>query len=256
MDPHTKLSRRWLVALAPLLVAAGPPAPDTSLSAGMSLGRYTLLADEEPAAGALIVEDYRLVEVGADLSVEHRFAKGWTVAVSGSTAPGVPFVLGDAAAEPAVEQAYLWSGVSKVEAGYHGRFLGGQVGPAFLWRPETTGGLLVPTGALWVGKPEVLYVWGEGLPVPLTGLDTLFWAGGLGHRSRLVHAEVGTSGLAWVGRVGVRAGEGLWLRAELAGSGAADDTQQAPLRGRLGFTLEPQALQRRFAAPSGAADQR
>lgn len=250
MDPHPQLSRIGLLGVVPLLLAAGPPAPEASLAAGLSLGRSALLADPEPSDGDLLQEDYRVFHAGADLRVDQRWEKGWVLSVAGVVAPGVPTVLRDSAMEPQLERAYLWSGMTKVEAGFHGEHLGIQAGPALLWRADTPDGFLVPSGSLWAGKPEILYAWAEGPPFPLGGWDGLQWAGGLGHRSSELHLELGTSGLGWwVGRAGVQVVQGLWISGEVAGR-AVDELGTPPLRGRLGITLQPGALRQGAAEPS------
>lgn len=252
MDAHPQLKRRWLVGLAPLLLAAGPLQPDASLSAGLSVGRSVVLADPEPAEGDLLQEDYRAVHAGADLRVDQRWEKGWSLSVGGGVSPGVPTVLRDSAMEPQLERAYLWSGMTKAEAGFHGQFLGVQAGPALLWRADAPDALLVPTGGLWAGRPEVVYAWAEGLPFPLGGWDGLQWAGGLGHHSEHVKVELGTSGLGWwLGRASVQVMPGLWLSAEGVGA-AADQTVEPPVRARLGFTLQPGVLRARAPGAAGS----
>lgn len=223
-----------------VLVGAGPAPEDTEVTVGMGYGRYT----QRSGGCAGFDRSYRVLEPSVDVGVRHRLENGVTLSMSGSLAPGVASIPGSPDISPDLENAYLWSGAATVQAGRHGKWLGFQLGPALVLRPGVNRLTPIPAGELWVGRPDRIYTWGALLPQPHTGALELAALGGLGHRSNRAHIEVGTSGLGWLSRAGVRIGDGVWLHGEVAGGRMVPDQAEPDLRGRVSLSVLPQSLRR------------
>ena len=223
------------------LCGAGPAPEGTEVTVGAAYGRYELR--QGGCAGA--TRRSTVVEPAVHAGLRHRFDSGLTLGADGSVAPGVDS--SSTPDDPNLGNPLLWSGSAAVRAGLQGERLGFNLGPARVWRPEADRGFWVPSGDLWVGRPDWAYAWASVVDAPHTGALELAALGGIGHRSRFLHIEAGTSGAGWLGRVGFATGPGAWINLELAGGRVYDNQELADLRGRLSFSLLPRQLREQAA---------
>lgn len=127
----------------------------------------------------------------------------------------------------------------------HGGFT---AGPAVVWgsvvglgadgRPEFAAAFSV---SAWVGRRDVVYGWGEILPLPLTlASEHRVVVAGLGHAGDRVRAEVGLNPFGLLTRADVRVGEGRWVGLDGSVGFEGPDEHQRMLLVR--FTASPRVF--------------
>lgn len=195
---HARLSLGLaaLLASAPTLATAATPAPvgtETTVIAGHSLSEY-----QSNGAGPV----YRYVSSGLTLHLASRtrFDNNLTIVAQLDGDHGI--VQGFQQMTPDTGGAYepaanhvgdtLWQGAAAMRAGWHNDFLGGELGMA-LTRFPTQERILHPSGMVWLGKPDVLYLWGSTMAGPITRSQVLTEPfAGVGHRGDKLSAWWGT----------------------------------------------------------------
>lgn len=214
------LALGWLV-----LVAAGPAEPGTEVGGGAGGQRY---AEQRvyPGCGGVRYR-YELAGPLGHAAARHTWESGVTAAADATLAPvqvverelldwGTALVPSDLA----VPAAGSWEPglLGSARLGWHGRYLGAELGPGLWWHGQEV--QVLPGATAWVGVPRVVYAYGGmlrgGTLGPTRVLDL-----GLGHRGDLARVELGrTAGLqpgwSWVLRAAFPLGQGWWAGGEVS----------------------------------------
>lgn len=128
--------------------------------------------------------DHHAQELNASFEARHGFDSGLTMATSAAIAhqeDDAPGAEGDDAA----------LGQVTIRGGYRGAYAGFELGPTLLMSASAGAEVLpLPAGNVWLGVPDVAYVYGDFLTGPMSMVSFPLGVG-LGHQSDRVRFEAG-----------------------------------------------------------------
>jgi hypothetical protein len=184
-----------LLPLVPLLLAAARPAPlgtETEAGFGVSQSQFDTLATTPV---------YRQGTTGltGHLQARHRLPSGFTF--SGQLDAELALVTTDrqmtaASAEDWTPPQYgvgelTTFGGAGLRAGWHGKYIGAEVGGG-LYRHNAIDFGLRPSAEIWMGLPQVAYLWAGGGTGPMAASAALSQTFvGVGHHSKYITAWYG-----------------------------------------------------------------
>lgn len=245
------MHRRLLVpALASgtlVLCGAHPPPEGDEISADIGASAYELRTG---GCGAPVYS-HDVFEPALHVAATHREKWGGTVAVEGTIAPGVVVDRrlvepgddpDDPIGSPLSEGTVLLTANGAARLGWHWRYVGGEFG--FMAIRNDYAEPIWPSGRAWVGYPRYLYLWGELLAGPTTGLLTQSVAAGVGVSHESVRFEAGLNFFGLEGSLAALARPGLWLGVD-ASTYLYDGVDAGPgFRGLVTLSIDPRALGR------------
>lgn len=244
--PRSLLAGLGCVLLLGVCGAAPPPGEGTEATVSVGFGTY----EHQTGGCGGARRRYAVSEPLAHLRVRTQRPSGVTWAGEVSVAAGR---LGDSRDDPTEIDptddllepgTTFWSGALALRGGRHWRSFGLELGPALVLHEDLGGVKPVPSGTVWVGRPQLAYAFADLVHGPFGGAYEFAALVGVGHKSRIFGASYATNGVAHVGDLDLRVGQGVRLGFNGA-YGRRFSQQDAPdLRGTLYVTLDYRSLGR------------